>query len=50
MEDGRSSFKILTGKFTGERLRRRWEDSVRMDVKEMGVNMRNCFDLAQDRD
>ena len=30
------------------RPRHRWEDYVRMDFKEIGVNMRN--DLAQDRD
>ena len=30
--------------------RRRWEDNIRMDLKEMGINMRNCVDLAQDRD
>ena len=39
MEEGRSAFKILTGKPTGKRplgrLRRRWEDNIRMDLKEM---------------
>ena len=29
---------------------RRWEDNIRMDLKEIGVNMRNWVDLAQDRD
>jgi hypothetical protein len=37
MEEGRSVFKILTGKFTGntylERPRRRWEENIRMDNK-----------------
>jgi hypothetical protein len=36
-EKGRSAFKILTGKPTGKRplgrLRRRWEDYIRMDLK-----------------
>ena len=54
MEEGRSAFKILTGKPTGKRSlgrpRRRWEDSIRMDLKEMGVNSRNWVDSAQDRD
>jgi hypothetical protein len=39
MVEGRSAFKILTGKPTGNRpLRRprcRWEDDIRMDVEEM---------------
>jgi hypothetical protein len=29
---------------------RRWEDNIIMDLKEIGVNARNWFDLAQDRD
>ena len=40
MEEGRSSFKILPGKSTGKRPlgrhRRRWEDNIRMDLKEIG--------------
>ena len=39
MEEGRSAFKILTGKPTGKRLlgrpRRRWEDNIRMDLEEI---------------
>ena len=45
MEAGRNSFKILTGKPTGKgplgRPRRRWEDNIRMDLNEIGINMRN---------
>ena len=37
MEEGRSAFKILTGKPTGKRPlgrpRRRWEDNIRMDLE-----------------
>ena len=37
MEESRSAFKILTGTPTGKRplgrSRRRWEDSIRMDLK-----------------
>ena len=40
MEEGRSAFNILTGKFTGKRPlgrpRRRWEDNIRMDLEECG--------------
>ena len=54
MEEGRSAFKILTGKPTGKRPlgrpRRRWEDNIEMDLKEIGINTRNWVDLAQDRD
>ena len=54
MEEGRSAFKILTGKPIGKRLlgrpRRRWEDNIRMDFKGIGINMGNWVDLAQDRD
>ena len=42
MEEGRSAFKILTGKPTGKiplgRLRRRWEKNIRMDIEEIGIN------------
>jgi hypothetical protein len=48
MEDGRSAFKILTGKPTGKRPfgrpRRRWKDNIRMDLKEIGINTRNFVD------
>ena len=40
---------MLTGKPTG-RPRRRWEDNIRMDIKEIGINTRNLVDSAQDRD
>ena len=54
MEEGRSAFNILTGKLTGkiplERPTRRWEDNIRMNVQEIGINTRNWIDSAQDRD
>ena len=54
MVEGRSNFKILTGKPTGKRPlgrpRRRWEDNIRMDLEEIGTNARNLVDSAQDRD
>ena len=53
-EEGRSAFKILTGKPRGKiplgRLRRRWEDNIRMDLEEIGINAGNWVDSAQDRD
>ena len=54
LEEGRSAFKIVTGKPTRKRPlgrpRRRWEDNVRMDLIEIGINTRNWIDSAQDRD
>ena len=39
MEEGRSAFRILTGKPTGKRPlgrpRRRWEDNIRMALKNV---------------
>ena len=52
MEEGRSAFKILTGKPTGNRPlgrpRRRWEDNIRMYLEEIGINAGNWVDSAQD--
>ena len=28
---------------------RRWEDNIKMDLKEIGVNVRSWIDSAQDR-
>ena len=50
MEDDRSGFKILTGNPTGKTPLGRWEDIIRMDLKEIGINTKNRVDLAQDRD
>ena len=48
MEEGRSAFKILTGKPTRKRPlrrpRRRWEDNIRMDLEEIGINAWNWVD------
>ena len=53
MEESRSAFKMLTGKPTGERplgrSGRRWEDNIRMDLEEIGINGGNWVDSAQDR-
>jgi hypothetical protein len=51
-EEGRNFLQISTG--TGKIhlgiLRRRWEDNVRMDLKIIGVNMRNWVVSAQSMD
>ena len=54
MEQGRNAFKILTGKPTGNRplggRRRRWEENIRIGLKEICINIRNWVDSVQDRD
>ena len=53
MEEGRSAFKILTSKRTGNRPlgrpSRRWEDNIRMEFEEIGINAGNWVDSVQDR-
>ena len=48
MEEARSAFNISIGKST--RPRCIWEDNLRMVLKEIGVNLRNWNDSAQDWD
>ena len=54
MTKGRIAFKILTGTPAGKRPlgrpRPAWENNIRMDFKEIGANMRNWVDSAQDKD
>ena len=54
MEESRSAFKILKGKPSGKcplrRPKRRWEDNIRMDLEEIGINAGNWVDSAQNRD
>ena len=54
LEEGRSAFKILTGKPTGKRPLGKpglkWEDNIRMDLKGIGINTRYCVDLWRSRE
>ena len=54
IEEGRRAFEILidipTGKIPSGSPRRRREEHIRMDLKGIGINTRNCVDSAQDRD
>ena len=47
------NFKILASKPTGRRPlgrpRRRWEDNIRVDLEEIGINAGNWVDPVQDR-
>ena len=54
MAEDRSAFKFLTDspieKVPLRRPRLRWEDKIRMELKEIGINTKNWVDSAQDRD
>ena len=53
MELARKAYRILVGKPEGQKSlgksRRRWEDIIKMNLKEVGYVAGNCMDLAQDR-
>jgi hypothetical protein len=53
MGEDRKVYKVLVGKPKGnrplERPRCRWEDGIRMDLREIGWRV-DCIQLAQDRD
>jgi hypothetical protein len=50
----RNVYTILVGKPEGERplgrRRRRWEDNIKMDLREIGRDGVDWIDMAQDRD
>jgi len=54
MGEGRGVYRILVGQPEGRRLlgrpRRRWEDNIRMDLREVGCGGMGLMELAQDRD
>ena len=49
----RDVYRVLVGKPEGKRPlgrpRRRWEDNIKMDLKEVGCGRMNWIELAQDR-
>jgi hypothetical protein len=54
MGEGRGVYRVLVGKPERKRpfgrTRRRWDDSVKMDLQEMGRGGMDWIELAQDRD
>ena len=50
MEESKSAIKILTGNIPLGRPRRRWEDNIRIDLKEIGIITMNWVVSAKDRD
>ena len=54
MEQSRNAYRVLVGKSKGKRPlgrpRRRWEDNIKMDLREVGCDPRDWIVLAEDRD
>jgi hypothetical protein len=52
MHGGRGGYRVLVGRPEGKRpLGRpmcRWEDNIKMDLRERGINGANWIQLAQD--
>jgi hypothetical protein len=50
----KNTCRVLMGKPEGKRPlgrpRRRWEDNIRMDLREIGWGFMDWIDLSQDRD
>jgi hypothetical protein len=53
MGEGRGVYRVLVGRPEGERPlgrpRRRWEDNIKMDLREIRIDGANLIQLAQDR-
>jgi hypothetical protein len=51
--EGRSVYWVLLGRPEGKRplgrTRRRWEDNIKMDLREKGIDGANWIQMAQDR-
>ena len=51
MGEGRGVYRVLVGKHEGkrplERPRRRWEDNIRMDLQEVGLEYEDWIGLGQ---
>jgi hypothetical protein len=53
MGEGRGVYRVLVWRSEGKRPlgrpRRRWEDNIKMDLREIGIDGANSIRLAQDR-
>jgi hypothetical protein len=54
MGEKRNAYRILVGNPEGKRPlgrpRRRWMNNIKMDLREIGWDVMDLIDLAQDRD
>ena len=54
LEQSRNPYRVLVGKPEGRRplgrLRRRWEDDIKVDLREVSCDSRDWIALAEDRD
>ncbi|KAJ4446128.1 hypothetical protein ANN_12820 [Periplaneta americana] len=54
MGESRNAYRVLVGRPEGKRPlgrpRRRWEDNIKIDLREVGYDDREWINLAQDRD
>jgi hypothetical protein len=54
MREKSNAYRILVGKPEGKRplgrLRRRWVDNIKIDLREIGWDGVDCIDMAQDRE
>ena len=54
IEQSRNAYRVLVGKPEGKRPlgrpRRRWEDNIKIDLREVGCDPGEWIDLAEDRD
>ena len=49
----RHAYKVLVGRLKGKRLGRpgrRWENTIKMDLRDVGCDAENWIDLVQDMD
>jgi hypothetical protein len=53
MWEGRGAYRVLVGRPEGKRPLgrpgRRWEDNIKLDLREIGISEANWIHLAQDR-
>jgi hypothetical protein len=53
MGEGRGVYRVLVGRPEGKRPlgrpRRRWEDNIKLELREIGIDWANLIQLAQNR-
>jgi hypothetical protein len=53
VEDGRGVYRVLVGRPEGKRSlgrpSHRWDDNIKMNLREIGIDVANWIQLAQDR-